>query len=88
MPASWTTQEQLDFLNVELQNFLSAQREGQAGRFITELTERWFQKWPERFALFPDTKDEPLTAEQNEQLGAAIDKRKKVSNCTRRGQLG
>ena len=78
MPASWTTEEQTNFLNAELPRFLAAQREHRAPRFMKNLAEIWFQKWSEREILFPGRSDEPLTTEENGMLGTAIEKRKKV----------
>jgi hypothetical protein len=79
MPATWTTKEQLGFLEGELPAFLAAQRKERAPQFLSTLMERWFARWPERDILFPDVVDAPLTTEENEKLGVAITNRKKVS---------
>src|SRR6266850_4131060 len=82
MPASWTTEEQIDFLKAELPRYLAAQREHRASRFMKDLAECWFRKWSECDILFPEHKNEPLTNDDSKKLGAAIEKRKKVRQDT------
>jgi len=75
MPATWTTDEQVDFLNDELPGFRAAQRQHRGPQFLRGLAERWFERWPEREALFFDAADAPamaLTADDDERLTAAI----------------
>ena len=78
MPATWTTEEQVEFLKEELQKFLTAQRQERTPRYLKELMEQWFARWPEREVLFPGVGDVPLTSEENEKLAGAIATRKKV----------
>ena len=77
MPASWTTEEQLDFLNGELPGFQAAQRQQHGPRFLMGLAERWFEKWPERDALFCSTEDAPamaLTLDDDKKVTVAVGK--------------
>jgi hypothetical protein len=81
MPVTWTTDEQCDFLKAELPDFLAAQRQHRGPRFLKGLAERWFEKWPERDVLIPDTGETspvPSTPEEEEKLTTAIVNRKKV----------
>jgi hypothetical protein len=87
MPATWTTQEQAEFLKEELPKFLTAQRQERTPRYLKDLMEQWFTRWPERDILFPDVEDVPLTSEENEKLAAAIATRKKVRPYPEGGNL-
>jgi hypothetical protein len=78
MPATWTTEEQVDFLKEQLPGFLTVQCQERAPRYLKELMEHWFTRWPEHDILFPNVADVTLTAEENETLAASIATRKKV----------
>ena len=82
MPSSWTTKEQAELLEAELPEFGAARRKGRGAQFLKGLADRWFERWPEREALFFNTADAPemaLTLEDDERLSAAIVSRMKVS---------
>lgn len=87
MPSTWTTDEQVVFLKEELPKFHTAQRQERTPRYLKELMEQWFIRWPERDILFPDVGDAPLTSEENEKLAAAIVMRKKVRPYLEGGNL-
>jgi hypothetical protein len=72
MPATWTTEEQADFLKEQFPGFLTAQHQERAPQYLKELMERWFTRWPEHDILFPNVADVMLTAEENETLAVAI----------------
>jgi len=72
MPATWTTEEQADFLKEQLPGFLTAQCQECAPRYLKELIECWFTRWPEHDILFPNVADVTLTSEENETLAVAI----------------
>jgi hypothetical protein len=75
MPVTWTTDEQHDFLKVELPDFLAAQCQHHGPQFLKGLAKRWFEKWPERDVHIPDTREtSPVssTPEDEEKLTAAI----------------
>ena len=57
MSVTWTTNEQHDFLKAELPDFRAAQRQHRGPQFLKGLAERWFEKWPERDVLIPDTRE-------------------------------
>jgi len=81
MPASWTTEEQLTFLNGELPGFRAAQCQQCRPRFLMGLVEHWFEKWPECDALFFSTEDAPamaLTLDNDKKVTVAVGKRKQV----------
>jgi hypothetical protein len=83
MPATWTTDEQVDFLKDELPGFHAAQRKQRGPQFLRGVTECWFEKWPEREALFFTAVDAPamaLTHEDDEKLTAAVAKRIQVKD--------
>jgi hypothetical protein len=78
MPATWTSEEQVEFLKAELPGFLEAQHQQRAPRYLKGLAKRWFQHWSEHDILFPECKNEPLTADESEMLGITVEKRQKV----------
>ena len=77
MSATWTTEEQADFLKEQLPGFLTAQCQEHAPQYLKELMEHWFTRWPEHDILFPNVADVTLTSE-NKTLAAAIATQKKV----------
>jgi hypothetical protein len=81
MPATWTTEEQLAFLKEELVGFRAAQRQQRSPQFLKSLAERWFERWPEREALFFNTADAPamaLTLNDDKKVSEAVKTRIKV----------
>lgn len=85
MPVTWTTDEQHNFLKVELPDFLAAQCQHHSPQFLKGLAERWFEKWPERDVLIPDTGETspaPSTPKEEEKLTTAIINWKKVRSHT------
>jgi len=81
MPASWTTDKQLDFLKDELPGFHAAQRNQHGTQFLRGLAERWFERWPEREALFFNATDAPemaLTVDDDKRLTTAVARRIQV----------
>jgi hypothetical protein len=85
MPATWTTEEQLTFLKEELSGFRAAQRQQRGPKFLKGLAERWFEKWPEREALFFNTTDAPamaLTLDDDKKISEAIKTRIRVRQYT------
>jgi hypothetical protein len=81
MPASWTTEEQLTFLREELVGFQAAQRQQRGPQFLKGLAERWFEKWPERDALFFHAADAPamaLTADDDKKVTEGVKTRLRV----------
>jgi len=82
MGKRWTTEDQNEFLESQISDFLKAQRESRVTRFYTALHEEWFIRWPEVDSLFPADPDSPHdipTPEQDAELQKAIQKRKNVS---------
>ncbi|KAF8418380.1 hypothetical protein L210DRAFT_3511088, partial [Boletus edulis BED1] len=76
-PHSWATPEQETFLLEFYNNFIQCQAKHDYGNFWPAFFERWFQKFPERAALFPDIPvSTQLTEEQKKKLGNAINARK------------
>ena len=81
MPATWTTEEQLTFLKEELLGFRAAQHQQRGPKFLKGLAEQWFEKWPERKALFFNTTDAPamaLTLDDDKKISEAIKMRIRV----------
>lgn len=81
MPKRWTTQAQQDFLEAEIPGFLKARKDSAVYRFLTDVNERWFVKWPER-VLQADAGSSalPSTPEEKMLLERAITTRKTVSD--------
>lgn len=77
------TEEQDDFLKSQLPDYVKASLNGRVDRFTNNTHELWFERWPEREALFgPQEADGPaLTPDQKKQLALAVKRRKKVSKC-------
>lgn len=83
-PPRWTNAAQLEFLQQNVEAYLSAQAKSTLFGFIPTILLAWFQKFPERESLFGANKDLdelcPLSQEQTALLAAAIEKRKAVSS--------
>lgn len=78
-PQRWTTNEQEEFLVPWYKEYMeTTMKKKQYSIFFANLSEEWFQRFPEQTALFGDT-NIPLTKEQQLQLNAAVKKRKDVS---------
>lgn len=77
-PATWTTDDQYDWLKVWEPVYLEHTQNKTYARFWEEVFPAWFEKWPERAVLYP-TVEGPLDAEQGKALGKAVDQRKEVS---------
>jgi hypothetical protein len=81
MPASWMTEEQLNFLNGELPGFRAAQHQQREPQFLMGPAECWFEKWPEHDALFFSTEDAPAMAlmlDDDKKVTVAVGKQKQV----------
>jgi hypothetical protein len=87
MPATWTIEEQLEFLRVELLNFLTAQHQECMPRYLKVLMEQWFARWPELDTLFPNAGAVPLTPKENKKLAKVIATQKKVRPYHEGGNL-
>ncbi|KAN0088021.1 hypothetical protein V8E55_006642 [Tylopilus felleus] len=74
-PATWTTDEQCTFLKEWLVLYLTYTENKDYYHFWPSFFSAWFMRWPERSAAFPDIQD-PLTAEQEAELGKSIESRK------------
>jgi hypothetical protein len=84
MPATWTTDEQVNFLKNELSGFCAAQHEQHGPQFLKGLIQCWFERWPKCKALFFSKVDAPvmaLTAEDDQKLSDAVAKRTQVRPC-------
>ncbi|KAH7905778.1 hypothetical protein BJ138DRAFT_1105702 [Hygrophoropsis aurantiaca] len=75
-PPSWASPKQEKFLLSHKSEFLKAQLQALTPPFFEKFNHAWFQKFPERDALFPGIVDE-LTEEQKTSLGKAVERRKK-----------
>src|ERR1700722_9722188 len=76
----WASEEQSNFLKEWLEKYITVQKKGQFDKFWPKLDEAWFERYPERTTLFGVV--ENLTPEEENQLGTAIQKRKRVCFCT------
>lgn len=79
MPKRWTSIPQQEFLEGEIPGFLKARKESAIYRFLADVNERWFAKWPERALQAEDGLPVPLTPEEKVGFEKAIDTRKTVS---------
>lgn len=80
MPKRWTSLAQQTFLEGEIPGFLQARKDSTLYRFLPDVNERWFVRWPERIMQGEgDSAGLPLTPEEKLLLEKAIDTRKIVS---------
>lgn len=77
-PTSCTTKEQHIFLQDWLLQYQQHAGQKDYHQFWPLLLAAWFAKWSEREILFPGVQD-PLNAEQTEELGVAVATPQKVS---------
>ena len=77
-PATWTTDEQSTFLKEWLVVYLNHTEDKDYYRFWPAFFSTWFMQWPEKSEAFLDIQD-PLTAEQESELGKLIELQKNVS---------
>jgi hypothetical protein len=75
-PKRWTNAEQLAFLESQIQPFLAAQEKKQTSAFLNDLEREYLAKFSEKALLFP--LEHELSADDNERLGKAVEKRKMV----------
>lgn len=78
-PATWTTDEQVEFLKEWLPKYLRHTEKKDYHHFWPSLYTAWFAKWPERAARFPGIEG-LLTATQESELGQAVESRKIVGH--------
>lgn len=80
MGKTWTTSEQLAWLDGRLPAFIKAKALGQQADELVIIRRDWFKEFPERVALFPQkTLDESLSNEEEKLLGEAVNIRTGVS---------
>ena len=69
----WAQDEQLKFLEGRLPEYCIVQPTKDYQDFWPQLYQDWFETWSERKQVFPEKAiDEPLTDEEEVQLGTAI----------------
>ena len=73
-PKGWTTPDQYKFLSDRIGDYLDAQKQKNLTAFFSDVSNDWFRLFPESTGLFgPDSSATPLSKEDMEQLGAALD---------------
>ncbi|KAG1789116.1 uncharacterized protein HD556DRAFT_1447179 [Suillus plorans] len=78
MPKKWTTDEQGEFFNSHMAEFRLCTAEKKYEEFFKKVNKLFFERWPERKALFGDLlNDESLTPDQAEVLKNVLEVRKK-----------
>lgn len=75
-PPKWTTDEQWTWLNARLSRWREAQKLGRTAAFLVNTYNAWAQEWSDRTLLFGEK--DPLTVEEETQLGVAVKARQKV----------
>ncbi|KAF8194570.1 hypothetical protein BJ912DRAFT_1087045 [Pholiota molesta] len=81
MGKSWTTKDQVKWLEEKLPGYLQAQQMGRLGRYLVVTQDQWFKTFPERNACFPNKHDEFLTEDEQNHVDAAIKTRQtQISN--------
>lgn len=79
-PRTWATDEQTEWLQSFVEDYVTYAGSKNYDTFWTTVNLEWFEQWPERLSVFPGKcLDAPLTPAEIDQLGAAVNKRKKVS---------
>jgi hypothetical protein len=78
-PQSWVTSDQQAFLNTQVSDYLTAQKEKSLTSFWARLYEAWFQKFPELPQVMPGKAADTLSDEEKEILRDAIRARQKVN---------
>ncbi|TFK80126.1 hypothetical protein K466DRAFT_504424 [Polyporus arcularius HHB13444] len=74
-PKGWTRGEQQPWLQSRVPACVEARRHGRFGTWVTTVHHDWFLRWPERRELWGEWEG-PLTPEQLQILGDAIEKRR------------
>jgi hypothetical protein len=76
-PHRKTTEDQTEYLKAWVPEYLDAQKRKRLPHFWPKYYRSWFEQYSERTLLYGDRQD--LTAEEEEALGTAIQKRQTVS---------
>ena len=69
---SWVTSDQQAFLNTQVSDYLTAQKEKSLTSFWAQLYEGWFQKFPELPQVMPGKVPDALSDDEKELLGSVI----------------
>ncbi len=80
-PKGWTRPPQKEWLEERRPGAEDSRVRTRFGNWVQALCHDWFLKWPERLELFGNWEG-PLTLEQSQELGEAIEERRKVSPMT------
>ncbi|KAG2136087.1 uncharacterized protein EDB93DRAFT_1254071 [Suillus bovinus] len=73
----WTSIEQRDYLESQFSEFLKQQLQGALLNFWSNVSAEFLQQWPEINVLYPDKTPSELSEAENEELGKAVEVRKK-----------
>jgi hypothetical protein len=80
MPQKWTSNEQEEFLTSMLGEFCMHAADKKYKEFWKKVNKMFFNKWPERRALFGDLPtDHVLMPDQVKDLANAVESREQVS---------
>ena len=78
-PVSWTTDEQKEWLTLQLPEYQKCSDAGSFSKFWPSLYEEFHERWPEEKVLWPTNTPSVLTDIQKKELGWALHKHQKVS---------
>ena len=86
-PPSWTTAEEVTWLQAKIGNYLTHKAEKTLWKFWPQMQEGWFRAFPEESrlnlpGLTPEGDAPHLTPEQSSELTSALTIRKEVSRVS------